>query len=149
MVDRVEWSSFYDLLAGLIATRDELKRKEVVFKPLVQKWMERNSDITLMCISIIDLTCHQIEKVFDLLSKLQGFDDKQDFFLRSLTICFSKYLTRKFDLFPCALKSVDRIKEKEQWKKELDDIFCERMNRVVNEISHLLWAMINEELVKV
>ena len=47
------------------------------------------------------------------------------------------------------MKSVDRIKEKEQWKKELDDIFCERMNIVVNETGHLLWAMTNEELVKV
>ena len=52
MVDRVEWSSFYDFLVGIVAARDELKRKEVAFKPLVQKWMERNSDITLMCISI-------------------------------------------------------------------------------------------------
>ena len=109
----------------------------------------RNSDITLMCISVINLTCHQLEKVFDLLNKLQDFDDKQDSFLRRLTICLSKYLTRNFDLFLCALKSVDRIKEKEEWKKELDDIFCERLNRIVNETGHLLCAMTNEELVKV
>ena len=58
MVDRVEWSSFFDLLAGITTARDELKRKEAIFKPLVQKWTERNSDITLMCISVIQLTCH-------------------------------------------------------------------------------------------
>ena len=66
-----------------------------------------------------------------------------------MTICFSKYLTRKFDLFPCALKRVDRIKKKDECKKELDDIFYERLNRIVNETGHLLWAMKNEELVKV
>ena len=76
MVDRVERSSFFYLLARIETARDEMKRKEVVFKPLVQKWRERSNAITLMYISIIILTCHQVEKVFDLLNKLQDFDDK-------------------------------------------------------------------------
>ena len=52
-----------------------MKRKEVEFKPLVQKWRERSNDITLMYMSIISLTCHQVQKVFDLLNKLQDFDE--------------------------------------------------------------------------
>ena len=44
---------------------------------------------------------------------------------------------------------VDKVKEKGEWKKELDEIFCQRMNKVINEIGHLLWAMTNEEYVKV
>ena len=137
------------MLAEIAAIRDELKRKEAIFKPHVHKWIERNSDITMMCISIIQLYCHQIEKNFELLSKLQGFDDKQDSFQKRLTIFFSKYFVEKFDLFPYALKTVDKVKEKEEWKRDLDDIFCERMNKIVNKTGHLFWAMTNEELVKI
>ena len=52
-------------------------------------------------------------------------------------------------MFPCALRSVDKLKEREEWKRELDEAFGERINRVINETGHLLWAMTNEELVKV
>ena len=37
MVDRVERSCFFYLLARIATARDEMKRKEVEFKPLVQK----------------------------------------------------------------------------------------------------------------
>lgn len=149
LVDRIEWPSFFDLLEGIAAIRDELNRGEVKFISLVQKWTERNNNITTMCIFVIQLSCHQIEKIFDLLNKLQGFDDKQDSFQKRLTICFSMYIVENFDLFPCALKIIDKLKEKEEWKRELDEIFCERLNKVINETGHLLWAMTNEELVKV
>ena len=149
LVDRIEWPSFFDILVEIAAISDELKRNEAIFKPLVQKWIEKNNDITIMCISVIQLSCHQIEKTFELLSKLQGFDDKQDSFQKRLTIYFSKYFVGKFDLFPCALKSVDKVKDKEEWKRELDEIFFERMNKIINETGHLLWAMTNEELVKI
>ena len=149
MVDRIEWPSFFDSLEKIAAIRDELKKNEDKFRPLMQKWTERNKDITDMCISLIHLTCHQIEKIFDLLNKLQGFDDKQNSFQRRLNICFSKYFAEKFDLFPCALKTVDKVKSKDEWKSELDDIFCERLNKIINETGHLLWAITNEELVKV
>ena len=102
-----------------------------------------------MCIFVIDLTYHQIEGIFDLLNKLQDFDDKRDSFYRRLTNFLSKYFAKKFDLFPCALKLVDKIKEKEEWKRELDEAFGERINSFINEVGHLLWAMTNEELVKV
>ena len=149
MVDRIEWPSFFNLLEKITAIRDQLKRNEDKFIPLMQKWTERNKDITDMCISVIQLTCHQIEKIFDLLNKLQGFVDKQNSFQKRLNICFSKYFAQKFDLFPCALKTVDKVKNKDEWKRELDDIFCERLNKVISETGHLMWAMTNEELVKV
>lgn len=31
----------------------------------------------------------------------------------------------------------------------MDEIFCERMNNIMNEIGHWLWAKTNEEIVKV
>lgn len=118
LIDRIEWSTFYDQLARVAAIQDEIKGDEDKLIPLVQKWTERNNDVTAMCIFVIQLPCHQIENIFDLLNKLEGFDDKRDLFQRRITICFSKYIAEKFDLFPSALKKVDRIKEKEEWKKE-------------------------------
>ena len=149
LIDRIEWPTFYDQLSEISAIRDELRHNEATFRPIVQKWIERSSDITAMCISIIHLAYHQIEGIFDLLNKLQNFDDKRDSFYRRLNNCFSKYFAEKFDLFPCALRSVDKLKEREEWKRELDEAFGERINRVINETGHLLWAMTNEELVKV
>ena len=40
------------------------------------------------------------------------------------------------------------MKSKDEWKREFDDISYERLNKVINETSHLMWAMTNEELVK-
>lgn len=113
LIDKIEWPTFFDQLARISAIKDELKINESIFKPIVQKWTERNEDITAMCISIIQQIYHHIEEIFDLLNKLQGFNDKKDSFYRRLTICFYKYFVKKIDLFPCALKTIDKIKEKE------------------------------------
>ena len=59
------------------------------------------------------------------------------------------YIVEKFDLFPNALWNIDKLKEKDEWGKELDELLCHRMNNVINEKGHVLWAMTNEELVKV
>ena len=149
MIDRIEWPAFFDLLENLIIIRDELKGNEDKFIPLVQRWTKRSKDITNMCISVIQPTCHQVDKIFELLNKMQGFDDKQNLFHRRLKFYLSKYFTEKFSLFPCALKNVDEIKSKDEWKRDLDNILCERLNKVVSETGHLLWAMTNEELAKV
>ena len=133
LIDRIEWPSFFVQLARIAEIRDEVK-----FRPLVQKWIKRNNDITVVCISIIQLPCHQIEKIFDLLTKLEGFDEKRDSFQKRVTISFSKYIVERFDLFSSALKTVDKIKEKEEWKKELDEILCQRMNNVVNKKGHII-----------
>ena len=58
-------------------------------------------------------------------------------------------MVEKFDLFPSALKKVDKLKERDEWGKELDELLCQRMNNVINEKGHVLWAITNEELVKV
>ena len=63
-------------------------------------------------------------------------------------ICLSKYMEKKFDLFPRALKKIGKRKEKEEWGKELDGLLCHRLNEVINEKGHVLWAMTNEEFVK-
>ena len=75
-IDRIEWTTFFDLLERIATIRDELKGNKDRLKPLVQKWTERNNDITIMYISVIQPPCHQIEKIFDLLNKLEGFYDK-------------------------------------------------------------------------
>ena len=104
----------------------------------MQKWSERSNDITVMCISFIQLPCHQIEKIFDIHSNLKDFDEKRVSIQKRIKNCLSKYIAKKFDLFPSALKKVDKIKEKEEWKKELDELLCQRMNNVVNEKGHIL-----------
>ena len=75
-----------------------------------------------MCISVIQFPYHQTEKIFYFLTKLEGFGDKRESFQKRVTIFFSKYVVEKFDLFPSALKTNDKIKEKDEWKKELDEI---------------------------
>ena len=97
LVDKIDWLSFFDLLEKIAGIRDEVKKNEDKFRPLMQKWTERSKDITDMCISVVQLTCYQIEKIFDLLNKLQSFDDKQDSFQRRLKICCSNYFAKKFD----------------------------------------------------
>ena len=61
----------------------------------------------------------------------------------------SKYKGKKFDLFPRALDRKNQLKNKNEWSKELDDLFCTRINKVVNEKGHAWWATTKEELVKV
>ena len=112
LVDKIEWPTFYDQLARIIDIWDEIKRDEDNLRPIVQKWSERNNDITIMCISVIQLPCHQIEKIFDILSNLKDFDEKWVSIQKRITICLSKYIAEKFDLFPTSLKMVDKIKEK-------------------------------------
>lgn len=149
LIDRIEGPTFYDQLARIVALRDETKRDEGKLKSITQKWNDRNDDIINMYVSVIQLSCHQMDKIFDLLDKLKDFDEKQGAFLRRPTFCFSKYKAEKKNLFHSALESIDRIKEKEKCKNELDEIMCERMSDVVNVKWNILWALTTEELVRV
>ena len=92
---------------------------------------------------------HQVEKLFDLLNKLENFDDERDSLQRRLTLIFSQYIAENFTLFPCALESMDMLKEKEKWKREMDELLNERMINIMSETGHWFWAKTNEELVKV
>lgn len=42
----------------------------------------------------------------------------------------------KFDLFPLSLDRKNILKNKDEWVKELDDLFCLRMNKAINEIGY-------------
>ena len=59
-----------------------------------------------------------------------------------------KYKSQKFDLFPHAWYRKNNLKNKDEWAKELDDLFCLRMNKIINEIGTAWWATTTEEMVK-
>jgi len=40
------------------------------------------------------------------------------------------------------------LKSKDEWDKELDDLLCLRMNKIINEIGNAWWATTIEEMVK-
>lgn len=67
-VDRIEGPTFYDQLARIVALRDGMKRDEGKLKSITQKWNNKNDDISNMYVS---MSCHQIDKIFDLLRKLE------------------------------------------------------------------------------
>lgn len=64
---------------------------------------------------------------------LSNFDDKIIALQKRITNYFLKYLDKKFELFPHALKKIDKLKDNEEWAQELDDLICLRYNRVINE----------------
>ena len=43
----------------------------------------------------------------------------------------------------------NKLKSKDKWAKELDDLFCLRMNKVIIKIGRACWETTIEELVKV
>ncbi len=83
------------------------------------------------------------------MNQLDNFENKRDSLQRKLTLCFSRYLAKKFTLFPCALESVDTVKEKDKWKKEMDELFDNRITNIISETGCWFWAKTNEELVKI
>ena len=82
----------------------EINEAKEVLKPIIRKWEERDKDITLLCTSIIDSSHEQIERIFDLTNDLSNFKNKKEALQRRISICFSKYLGERFDLFPKVLK---------------------------------------------
>ena len=54
-----------------------------------------------------------------------------------------------FRLFPHDLDKKDKLKNKEEWAQELDDLFFLRMNEVINEKGHAWWENTTQEVVKV
>lgn len=147
--DKIQWSTFYDQLTRIITFLDELNKEKDRLTSLAQKWRERNNDITIICISTIQMPYHQVQKIFDLLNKLENFGDKRDSLQRRLTLCFSKYIAEKFTLFSCALESVDTLKVKEKWNREIDELFNERIINIMSEAGHWFWENTSEELVKI
>ena len=54
---------------------------------------------------------------------LSDFDDKRVAVQKIIIIYLSNYLAEKIELFPHALRKIDKLKE-EEWAKELDDLLC-------------------------
>ena len=77
LVDRIEWPIFNDKLSKLMDTWNESKSNEDTLKPIVKKWNSRDSDVTILCCSIIGLSCEQIEKTFDMINNLFDFYNKR------------------------------------------------------------------------
>ena len=128
-------------------TWNELKSNEDTLKPIVKKWNSWDSDVTILCCSIIGLSCEQIEKNFDMTNDLSDFDDKRVALQRRIVNYFSKYLNKFFELFLHALKATDKLKGKEEWAKELDELMCFRLNKLINENGHAWFAKKIEEIV--
>ena len=61
----------------------------------------------------------------------------------------TKYKSQKFSLFPHALDRKNKLKRTDKFSKQLDDLFCLRMNKVINEKGHAWWTTSTEEMVKV
>ena len=59
-----------------------------------------------------------------------------------------KYNSKKLDLFPLSLDKKNKLKNKDEWAKELDDLFFLRMNEVINEKGHAWWATTIEKIEK-
>ena len=61
LVDNIEWPTFYDQLMKIISMWEEIKGGEYALNPIMNKWGGRDKDITLLCVSIISLSCEHIE----------------------------------------------------------------------------------------
>ena len=72
LVDRVGWPTFYLQLSKLIDVQNELTNNEATLRPITNKWISKDSDVTILC-SIISLSCELIDKTFDLTNSLFDF----------------------------------------------------------------------------
>lgn len=147
LVDKIEWPLFYDQLAKVINIWDGIKASDEALKPIVNKWSKRRKEITFLCYSIIRSSHDHIEITYNLAHDLPKFDDKRVELQRRILSYLDKYKSKKFDLFPLALDKKNKLKNRDEWAKELDDLFCLRMNEVINEKRHAWWAATIEEIV--
>ena len=92
---------------------------------------------------------HQIEKIYDIVTDLPNFDEMRIYLQKIVIGYLSKYKSQKFDLFPHAIDRKNKLKRKDEWTKQLDDLFYLRMNKIINEKGHSWWATTIEEMVNV
>ena len=138
--DKNEWPLCYDQLARTINIWDEMKANDEALKPIVNKWVKRRKEMTFLCYFVIRSSDDQIEETYDIVNDLLEFDNKRVHLQRRIVDYLNKYKSQKFDLFSCALDRKNKLKNKDEWAKELDDLFCLRMNKIINEIGHAWWA---------
>ena len=149
LVEKIEWPLFYDHLAKVVNIWEEMKENEETLKPIINEWGKRRKEITFLCYFVIRSSHDHIEKTHDVAKNLSEFDDKRVGLQRKVVTYLSKYKSEKFDLFPHALDKKNKLNNKDEWAKELDDLFYLRMNKVINEKGHAWWTTTIEELVKV
>ena len=90
-------------------------------------------EIAFLCYFVIRSSHDHIEKKIDVANDLLEFDDRRVGLQRKVVAYLSKYKNEKFDLFPHALDRKNKLKNKDEWAKELDDLFYLRMNKFINE----------------
>ena len=149
LMDKIEQPLFFDQLARVISIWEELKTHDETLKPIVSKQEKREKEVTHLCYLVIMSSHDHIEKLYDIANDLSNFDNKRVALQLKIVSYLNKYKNKKFDLFPCALDRKNKLKNKDEWSKELDDLFCIRMNEIVNEKGCAWWANTVEELVKV
>lgn len=115
LVDKIGWPTLYEQLEKVINIWNELKENDVSLKPIVNKWNKRDKYVTLLCFSVITLSCEHIEKTYDLTNDLSNFDDKKTTLQRRIINYLAKYKSKIFGLFPHALDKKDKLKNKEEW----------------------------------
>lgn len=104
--------------------------------------------MTFLCYSIIKTTYDEIEKTFDIVSDHTNFYNKQIHLQRIIIHYLDKYKSQRFSLFPRSPDKNNILKRKDEWAKDLDDLFCLRMNEVINQIGYAWWATTTKEIVK-
>ena len=114
----------------------------------MNKWVNRKKKVALLCYHVIATSHDQIEKTFDIVSDLTNFDNKRTQLQRMIVGYLDKYKSESFRLFPHALDKNNTLRRKDEWAKELNDLFCLRINKVVNERGHAWWAATTEEMMK-
>ena len=113
---------------------EELKANEEVLKPIVNKWgkKRRRKEVTFLCFSVIMSSHDQIEKIYDIAIELLDFDEKRIHLQKIITSYLTKYKSQKFYLFPHAIDRKNRLKSKDEWAKQLNDLFYLKINKIIN-----------------
>lgn len=113
VVNKIEWPLFYDQLAKVISMWDEIKESDEALRPVVNKWIKRKREMTLLCYSVIRSSHDQIEITYDLAHDLIDFDDRRVELQRRIVGYLDKYKSHKFDLFPFPLDKKNKLKNKD------------------------------------
>ena len=90
----------------------------------MNKWVNRKKKVALLCYHVIATSHDQIEKTFDIISDLTDFDNKRTQLQRMIVGYLDKYKSQRFRLFAHALEKNNTLISKDEWVKEVDDLFC-------------------------
>ena len=80
--------------------------------------------MTFLCYSIIRSSHDLIEKTYDIVTDLPDFDEKRIHLQKIVVGYLDKYKSQNFSLFPHALDKRNKLKSKDEWTKQLVDLFC-------------------------